>query len=299
MKIKGYLMVIISAVIYGCMPLMSKYIYADGVNPATLVFLRNFLALPSLAILGYMQNKTLKVKTKALPSISIIAALGCCVTPLLLFTSYNYIASGTSTVLHFVYPAVVVLGGIVFLKEKVRAGNIISVAVCIAGISMFYDPSASINLEGCIWALLSGVTFAIYVLMLPKFKYREIKGFLFSFYIAAVSSILMLIYCIVTNQLCLPSTAVGWGLCVLFALAITTGAVVLFQQGTFIIGGERASILGTLEPITSVIVGIIVFSEPVGVRTVIGSLLVISASILIAIFDIKKRSATAGDARLS
>lgn len=288
--LKGYLMVIVSAVIYGCMPLMSKYIYADGVNPATLVFLRNLLALPSLAILGYLQSKTLKAPMKALPSIGILAAFGCCITPLLLFTSYNYIASGTSTVLHFVYPAVVVVGGIVFLREKVRIFNVISVAVCIAGISLFYDPAESINIEGCVIALLSGVTFAIYVLMLSHFKYRELKGFHFSFYIASVSSIIMLVYCIATNQLMLPKTLGGWVLCVFFALAVTTGAVVLFQQGTFIIGGERASILGTLEPITSVIVGIIVFSEPVGIRTLIGSLLVITASVLIAVSDMKKSS---------
>lgn len=288
MKIKGYLMVIVSAVIYGCMPLMSKYIYADGVNPATLVFLRNLLALPSLAILGYLQSKTLKAPVKALPSIGILAAFGCCITPLLLFTSYNYIASGTSTVLHFVYPAVVVVGGIVFLHEKIKLFNVISVVVCISGISLFYDPAASVNLTGCIVALLSGVTFAVYVLMLPRFKYKEMKGFHFSFYIAAASSIIMLAYCLLTNQLMLPRTLGGWGLCILFALAVTTGAVVLFQQGTFIIGGEKASILSTLEPITSVIVGIIIFSEPVGIRTLIGSLLVISASVLIAISDMKK-----------
>ena len=68
----------------------------------------------------------------------------------------------------------------------------------------------------------------------------------------------------------------------------TTGAVMLFQQATFIIGGERASILSTLEPTTSVIVGILVFHETVGIRTIAGSVLVILASLLIAVFDMKK-----------
>ena len=49
----GYMYAIISAIIYGCMPIMAKYIYADGVNALTLVFLRNFLALPVLAILAF------------------------------------------------------------------------------------------------------------------------------------------------------------------------------------------------------------------------------------------------------
>ena len=59
----------------------------------------------------------------------------------------------------------------------------------------------------------------------------------------------------------LPSTINGWLLCLLFANLVTTGAVVLFQQGAFIIGGEKASILSSVEPATSVIVGAIVFTK--------------------------------------
>ena len=79
------------------MPLMARYIYADGVSPSTLVFLRNFLALPSLALLAYIQRKSLKVPVKALAPITALSFFGCCLTPILLFTAYNYIASGTAT----------------------------------------------------------------------------------------------------------------------------------------------------------------------------------------------------------
>ena len=49
--VKGYLWVIMSAVIFGCMPLGAKLIYSDGVNAMSLVFLRNALAVPVLAVL--------------------------------------------------------------------------------------------------------------------------------------------------------------------------------------------------------------------------------------------------------
>ena len=65
-------------------------------------------------------------------------------------------------------------------------------------------------------------------------------------------------------------------------------AVVLFQRSTFLIGSERTSILSTLEPITSVVIGVVVFSEPLGLRDLIGSALVVLASVLIAVFDFKK-----------
>ena len=82
--IRGYLAVILSAVLYGCMPLMAKLIYADGVNQFTLVFLRNFLALPVVGVMAYMQNKTLKLPKKMLPKVCLTSMLGSCITPILL-----------------------------------------------------------------------------------------------------------------------------------------------------------------------------------------------------------------------
>lgn len=286
---KGYLFAVLSAVIYGCMPLMSSYIYADGVNPFTLVFLRNVFSLVPLGILAYKQHKTLMVPVKLLPSIGIISLLGCNITPILLFSSYQFIPSGTATVFHFAYPAVVMIGGIVFFKQKAHIANIICLLLCVVGIGLFYTPGQSLNLSGSVLALSSAFTFAAYVLLLSRFDNRKVSGFLFTFYITLVSSIASFLICIATNNLALPQSLAGWGLCVLFSLLVTTGAVVLFQQGTFLIGGEKVSILSTLEPITSVIIGLIVFKEPLGPRMLIGTVMVISASILIVVFGKKAK----------
>ena len=103
--IQGFLCAIASAVIYGCMPLMSQSIYAEGVSPLALVFLRNALSLIPLGILAYRENKTLKIPLGQLPAIGLASLLGCCITPVLLFLAYDMkIASGTVTVFHFVYP---------------------------------------------------------------------------------------------------------------------------------------------------------------------------------------------------
>lgn len=287
--IKGYFYVIFSALIFGCMPLGAKFIYAEGVNSLSLVFLRNLLAIPALAILAKCQGQSLRIERKALPELTLIALMGCCVTPLLLFSSYNYLASGTATIFHFIYPAAVVLGGILFLREKARPGVIASVLLCTLGICLFYNPGDPIDLRGSLLALLSGITYATYVILLSVSRQKNMSGFKFSFYITTICSAAMLIVCLATGQLALPVSLKGWIFSLLFSLAICVGAVVLFQQGTFLIGGQRASILSTVEPITSVIVGIFIFRETCTVRTVIGSLLVILASILIAVFDMRDK----------
>lgn len=287
--LKGYLFSILSAVIYGLMPLMASHIYADGVNAMTLVLLRNLLALPVLAVLAFCQQKTLKVPAKALGGMAFLAAFGCCITPVLLFSSYHYIPSGTATTIHFVYPAIVVLIGIVFLKKKAQLGTVLSLVLCVGGICLFYKPGADFHWGGAGLALLSGVTFAIYVAMLPMLRQEQVKGFLFTFYIALCSTVMMGIVCVATDNLVLPQSLAGWVWCLLFALGVTAGAVVLFQQGTFLIGPERASILSTFEPITSVVVGVVFMEEVIGLRDYVGIALVLAASVLIALFDMKKR----------
>ena len=283
--IRGYLYIIASALIFGCMPLGAKLIYAEGVNSMSLVFLRNLVALPVLAILVKAQGQSLKISWKALPGVSLAAIMGCCVTPLLLYNSYKYIASGTATVFHFIYPAVVVLGGMLFLRERTNAKRLLSVLVCMVGIGLFYTPGEPIDPRGAVLALISGVTYAAYMLLLAVIQNKEVSGFKFTFYVALICGVVMLLVCLVTGQLTLPASFKGWALCVVFSLAICVVAVVMFQQGTFLIGAQRASILSTVEPITSIVVGVLVFREAVNLRTVIGSALVVLASVLIALFD--------------
>lgn len=287
---QGYFLVVISAVIFGCMPLMVKHIYADGVNSLSVVFLRNFLSLPVVALLARWQKGSLKIPKKALPSVASIGIMGCCVAPVLLFSSYFFMASGTATVLHFVYPAAVVLGGVLFYREKVTAGGLVSMLICLLGMSLFYTPGETLDWRGSVLAIVSGFAYAAYILMLSHFQYREISGFLLNFYIFLINSIVMFLVCSAGGLLIFPSTPSVWALCFFFALVINVFTVAMFQKGTMMIGGQQAAILSTMEPITSVVVGILAFGEVMSLRTAIGSMLVILASILIVVFDSRQKA---------
>ena len=287
--LKGCIFAVISAVIYGCMPLMAKYIYADGVTSLTLVFLRNLFALIPLAVLAYRERKTLKIPLSVLPAVGFMSLLGVCLTPVLLFSSYNYIPSGLSTVLHFAYPTFVVLAEILFMRQKARLSSILSVVLCTVGIAMFYTPQQDFNLTGSALALLSAVAFAGYVVLLSHFDCSKLSGFSLTFYTTLIGGVATFCICIATNQLSLPTTAFGWGLSILFSLLVTLGAVVLFQKSTLLIGGECSSILSTLEPITSLLLGVIIFSEPFGLLTLLGTALVLAASIITVFFKMVKK----------
>ena len=284
---KGYALVILSAFLFGCMPMVTSGIYAQGINRESVVLLRNLMAMPVLCVLTLRQKQPLRVPKAALPSIIAIALLGSCATPLLLYASYQRIATGAATVFHFVYPAVVVFIGLVFLRKKTSAAAIWASLLCVGGVILFFDPSGSLDWRGCALALASGGTYAVYVVLLSGFRYKEISSFCLSFYVTAICSAVMLCVCLAGGCLTLPTTVTGWLLCVLLAVMISVGAVVMFQKGTIMIGGERASVLSTIEPLTGVLLGIAVFRERVTLGMGIGAVLVILATVLIARSDTK------------
>ena len=179
---------------------------------------------------------------------------------------------------------------LLIMKKKARLGNLVSVALCVMGVCMFYTPQQSISLTGSILAISSGAAFAAYLVLLSHFDRSVAPGFLLVFYTAVSSTILSLAACAVAGQLEFPVTAQGWWLSVLFSVMVSIVACYLLQKSAFLIGSERTSILGTLEPITSVIIGVLVFQEPFGVRTLLGTVLVIAASIITVVFNLMKRS---------
>jgi len=286
--ITGYFLVITSAVIFGCLPLLVKGIYAEGVNSLSVILWRNLLSAPVAGMIAFGQRKSLRIPLKAFPSVAAIGTMGCCLAPLLLFSSYFFIGAGVATVFHFVYPAAVVLGGVLFFRERLTKGNLISVLVCVAGICLFYTPGEPLDWRGSALALVSGVVYAVYVLLLAHFRYREVSGYLLSFYIFSINAVVMLMVCLALNMLTLPASLTGWFLCFVLAIVVNVCAVAMFQKGTFLIGGPQASVLSTLEPITGVLVGVLVFRETVTFLTALGSALVILAGVLIVLFDMKE-----------
>ena len=154
----GYLCVILSAVLFGCMPLGARFLYAQGVTPMSLVLLRNLLSLPILALLGSRQGG-LRISRGALLEASAASFFGCWLAPILLFSSYRYLASGMAAVFHFIYPILVVLSGYL-LREKVKKGALLCALLCSLGILLLFDPHGAIDPVGVAFALTSGAAYA-------------------------------------------------------------------------------------------------------------------------------------------
>lgn len=278
----GVAAVIVSAVCFGFVPMFMQYLKSMGGTTLSAAFCRFFLSL--LPIYCYLKIKRvpLSITKKQFAKVCLITIAGYGGTSLLLFFSYNYIPTGMATTLHFCYPAMVIVFSIVFLREKVRPLKLLCVAMCLAGMFIFYDVGGNISLTGIFLAFISGNTYAFYILYLDKSELKEIHSLKLIFYMNTVAAVLIGAVALAKGQMILPFSAAGWAAATAFAVCVSFIAVLGFQIGVKYTGGQSAAILSTLEPITSVMVGITVYGESFSAKGVAGCVLILAATVIVA-----------------
>lgn len=268
---KGIVLTMLSAIVFGFAFTLGPMTYGDGgSNPTTLTFLRNFLSLPVLFLILRFQRISLSVTRKELGSLIVLGGVGNAVTTLLLFISFALIDVGVATTIHFIYPVFVTLGCVLFYKEKLGLQKFVALLIATSGIACFFfgvDSAQGVNsgmFMGLVLAVVSGVTYAFYIIYMDKSGLKNQPVFKISFYVALVSTVTMGIYGTAMGELTLSTlTPKAWAISTAFSLLCTVVALSLLQVGIKHVGASTAAILTTFEPITSIICGVLLLGEQV------------------------------------
>jgi len=280
-KYKGYIFSIISAIIFGLMPIMAKYLYSIGGNSISLVFYRTFLSLPVLYLISKHNNiDSMKINKNEFKKILIIV-IGYTLTPLLLYSSYHYISSGVSTTIHFCYPIIILISSTYIYKSKVSKIDVFCVILCTVGILLITNFKEVNSIVGILLAFFSGIAYAFYALYLDKSGLNEMNTYKLCFYIALFSSIIVFIYAILKGEFIMLLSTKGWILSFIFSIFVSVFAVIFFQIGVKLIGAQKASLLSTFEPLTSIIVGIVFLNESLNLLKVVSIMLILISTIII------------------
>ncbi|MBU3072931.1 DMT family transporter [Clostridium estertheticum] len=212
----------------------------------------------------------------------IIGLIGSTLTTVLLYSSYSFIDVGSATVLHFLYPLFVCLINFVFYHQKLNKQQIFSLFVAMIGIACFAE-NKSISIIGFALATISGVFYAYYMVGMDHFYVRELNPFVFNFYISIINFLGVLVLGLFTHSFLFFSimSMKGYLLSLLIAIFVALIGGVLIQKGIYYLGASLTAILSTLEPITSIIVGIIFLNEGLTIQKIIGCSLVLVSTVIL------------------
>lgn len=277
MKIKGILFTILSAIIFGFTPALANITYKLGNNSLSMTFFRNLLAIPILFFILKHKKISLKTEKKEVKHIFILSLIGVALTTALLYSSYSYIGVGASTTLHFMYPIFVALTCKLFFKESLGKSKVLSLIMSLLGVLLFMDMKNGSNILGALMALISGITYAFYIVYLEKKELVKMNPYKLSFYIVSFASFEMIIGNIWGRYIRFNLSLKVYVLMIIISLLTSIVAIILFQLGVSIIGATSAAIFSLFEPITSIISGLLLFNETLSMKKILGCIVIFIA----------------------
>jgi len=278
---KGKIYLTISAFIYGITPVLAKAAYSGGANGMTVTFYRAFLSLPLLFFLMKRRGVRAGLTKQELKKTMLLSVFGNSLAIICLYISYDLISVGLATVLHYIYPLLIVIFCAVFYRERMTREKILATVLVSAGILLFLDINNKNDVLGIICALLSGVFYAFNVIYLDKSGLDKMDYIKLTFYISLFMSGSVLLVTVGSGHFTFAMSKLAWISVFLISVLISLFALPLFQMGVLYEGASTAGILSTVEPITGVIVGAVVLNETLTIFGMIGCALILAGVILI------------------
>ena len=282
-KVKGTIAGVVAAVCYGTNPLGAKFLYADGINTNTCLTHRFGIAMVILGIIMLIKKMSFKITKR---EFGILASLGAlfAVSSMTLYSSFLHMDAGIASTLLFVYPMMVALIMTICFKEKLTWVTVASILLAFAGIFMLNGANGegTLNAIGVILVMVSSLTYAIYIVIINRtqIKMPSIK---LTFYVLlfCVSCIIILSFFKPETHLMLLTTPRQYGFALMLAIVPSIMALMLLTVSIRDIGSTPSAILGALEPLTAVMIGIFVFKEAFTLRLAGGIVLILSGVLLI------------------
>ena len=283
MKHKGIICSILAAVCYGSNPFGALPLYEEGVNTASVLFYRFFMAVLMLAIMLIVQRKDFSVtkgELKVLGSLGMLFAA----SSITYYQSFHFMDAGIASTILFVYPVMVAVIMATFFREKVTASTVSSIILALVGIGLLYKGDAGVSLStmGVLLVMVSSLTYAVYIVIVNQSSIR-MSTLKLTFYVLLICMTCLLAYSFTSPDLhlMLPPSPRAWFFACWLGLVPTVLSLVFMTIAVHEVGATPTAIMGALEPLTAVAIGVLVFGELFTFRLAVGIVLILSAVLLI------------------
>lgn len=258
--------------------------YNEGMTPPSVLFWRFGLAWVIICIVMLFRKEKLSVTKKEFVALSGLGLLFLA-SSLTLYVSFRLMAVGVASTILFVYPVMTAAIMALFFKERVTLVTAISIVLSFIGVALLYwsPQGGTLLAAGVALVLASALTYAIYIIVMNRAK-LDMSSFKINFYV--------LIYCALGNLLVallsskgiqVPATMSSWFYVGWLAVVPAILALVMMVYAAKYIGSTPTAIMGALEPLTAVMIGIFLFGEQFSIRLLIGIILIFSSVFLIAL----------------
>ncbi len=287
-KYLGSFQALLATVFFGLNSFFFLPLHQAGFSIDSALAYRFLLASLIVFIILLFKKQSFKISWSALFSLALVG-FTFFVSSQLLFNALTHMPSGIVITIAFTNPIYVMIFAILFFKEKVEPYKVFfSLLACfgIAILSGFFSDVKQISFMGVALTLMSASLYAVYFISLQRVQRNNTDKLILIFYIMGFCGIFALIYALLKQTFMWPNSFSQGAFLVCFALVTGVLSNLFLIMGIKKIGSVLAAILGATEPITAVIVGVLIFNESMSFSRFIGIIIVLGSVILLSIFPV-------------
>lgn len=288
----GILLALASACSFGLIPLFATPLILSGIAPETVALYRFGLASIILYPTFKFMNIRMKIGARQLGTLALLA-LCYFLDVQFFFYAFQYLASGLVATLEFLAPVLVMAIMFFFFHQKFHWQAGLAALIALPGVWLLsggmdtemWELANSDSLthsaamgKGIMLSLLAALFYALYLTGCETSSANLLHPLLLTFYIMLFGTLYCLVTALWTDSVVMPGTLPDIARAVL--LAVVTA---IFSNLTLVMAIKRAgsvltSIMGVMEPLTALVIGICVFDEKLSLWMAIGALMVTGAA---------------------
>ena len=284
-KFKGFLYGIMASSTFGLLPLFTLPVMGEGLTTFSILSYRMLFASILVAVLMLIGRVSFATNLKELRWFAVLGFLyyG---SAALLFQAYGGMASGLATTLHFMYPVSVTVIMALVYKQRPSLVTICAIILSLVGVALLCLRESSTGVSSLLsvfLVLLSGVCYAVYLVLVSTVKrINQQNSQKLTFYVLMFSGAFFMLSALQGGGLqIIPSASAGINLLLMATLPTLLSNLALVRSVKNI-GSTLTSVLGAMEPLTAIIVGILVFDESLRGLMIVGIILIlVSVSLIV------------------
>ncbi len=287
-RTNGIFYAAISSASFGFSPLFSIGLLAAGLSNFDVLSYRWGIAGIVLMIYAFVKKKTLRLLSWDEAWKVILLSVLRSITSITLLIGYANISSGIASTINFMYPIIVAICMMLFFGDKKSPVDIIAIAVSIFGVYLLASGNSLIieggdTTLGLTCSIISAFAFAAYYILMKQVRADKIEVVKFTTWIMMLSAIYFIICAFVfEGKLTLVTGGGNWMYILGLALWSTMISNFTGVKAVRRIGPTLTSILGALQPVTAVILGVVFLNEHLYLKSIIGiSLILVAVSIVV------------------
>ena len=282
-NLKGYLFAAIAAASYGTNPIFAIPLYREGISVTSVLFMRYAMAVAIMFFASMIKSpKAFVIKPKYVGLLAFMGIL-MVLSSIALFESYKYLSAGIASTLLFFYPVMVAIIMAIFYKERLTKKSCACLVTAFLGVVILSknDDGGFISLLGLTLVMLSSLSYAIYLVYINRGPMKKINTSTITFYVILGGFLVMIPYCLLDGGLMLPQTTPAWINAIGLGFFPTVISLIFTSRAIALIGSTETAIFGALEPLTAVILGILILGENLTITPAIGMILIfVSVTVL-------------------